>query len=148
MRFNYEEEQTLSVHAGKAFGKEGVFAWTITPQAGLLAGRFTGGSATVKAEAEAGVFSFYTEPQYCIPFGGEQQAFFYNWSEVCVQPLPFLYTGLAVQQTMLQGERPFTEPGLVLGLELKNLELPFYFFKPKGGEGYFVVGVHWKLQRD
>ena len=147
LRFNYEEAETLSLIAGKVYAKEGRFSWSLMPQAGLLLGRFTGVGAGLQAEIKSGLFSLSVEPQYCASFGRGQANFFYNWTELCAQPASFFYAGFALQQTKTSNEKFFSEPGFVLGLEIGKLELPLYYFKPKGADPYFVAGLHWRLEK-
>ena len=147
MRYNYEEAQTVSLLAGKTFARGGSFAWSVMPQAGLLAGRFNGASAGFQAEAKAGIVTAFIEPQYCASFGSAQSSFFYNWAELSLHPVRNFYAGIALQQTATHKERFIAEPGFVLGLNAGKLELPVYYFKQKNSDGYLVVGMHWKLER-
>ena len=76
LHYNYEEDKTLSVQAGKTFSKGGALSWSVTPLAGLLAGRFTGGSVGMQAQAQAGMVSVYAAPQYCASFQCQTSLFF------------------------------------------------------------------------
>jgi hypothetical protein len=147
LRYNYEEEETLSIQLGKTFSKEGTVSFYITPLAGLLAGKFTGASIGALAELEVGKFSLYTEPEYCFKFNKPGSNFFYNWSELSIQPFKFFYSGVALQTIKTRGEAFLFEPGVVLGFTVKNFEIPFYFFRSSPASNYLVAGVHWRLEK-
>lgn len=144
-KYNYEENQTFAFQLGKKFSKEGIFSYSVTPLAGLLAGRFNGFSLGTQVEVEAGKFSLYTEPEYCTRFNNEAENFFYNWSEFSIQFTRFFYIGLALQTIKTKKEPWYAEPGPMLGITIKNFEVPFYFFRTSASSNYFVVGIHWSL---
>jgi hypothetical protein len=146
-RYNYEESQTFSFQFGKTFSKEGTVSYSVTPLAGLLAGKFQGLTMGTLAEAEAGKFSFYTEPEYCIRFNDPAENFFYNWAELSVHPSKFLYAGFALQTIQYKQEPLYFEPGIMLGITVKNFEIPLYFFRPSANSNYFVVGLHWSFEK-
>lgn len=144
-RYNYEETETFSFQFGKTFSKEGTVSYSLTPLAGMLAGKFQGLSIGTLAELEAGKFSFYTEPEYCIRFNNSAENFLYNWSELSIQPSKLFYTGIALQTIQYKKEPLYLEPGILFGITLKNFEIPLYLFRAPGSSNYFVVGLHWSL---
>lgn len=146
-RYNYEEDQTLSLQLGKTFSREGIFAYSVTPLAGLLAGNFRGISISTQAEIEAGKFTLFTEPEYCLQFKNENENFFYSWSELSFRPSKIFYTGLALQTTKIKNLSLTNEPGLLFGICIKNFEVPLYFFKTSSSTNYFVTGIHWRLEK-
>lgn len=147
LRYNYEESETFSFQLGKTFSKEGAISYSLTPLAGLLAGKFQGFSIGTLTEIQTGKFSFYTEPEYCIRFNNLSENFFYNWTELSIQPSKKFYTGLALQTIKYKQEPLYLEPGIMLGITIKNFEVPFYLFKTPGSSNYFVVGLHWSLEK-
>jgi hypothetical protein len=146
-RYNYEESQTFSFQFGKTFSKEGIASYSLTPLAGLLAGKFQGLSVGTLAEIEVGKFSLYTEPEYCIRFNNAAENFFYNWAELSIQPSNLFYTGFALQTVKYKKEPVNLEPGIMFGITIKNFEVPFYLFKTASASNYFVVGIHWSLEK-
>lgn len=141
LRYNYEEDRTLSLFAGKELLQPNKSQASITPQLGVLAGRFSGISAGLQAEARLGLLWVCSEPQYAASFDGGGN-FFYHWTEVGFQPARFFYTGFALQQTKATASGLLTEPGMVIGFAVNKLELPVYYFRPAKGPGYFVFGLH------
>jgi hypothetical protein len=147
LRYNYENDQTFSLQLGKKISNQGIVSYSITPLAGMLAGKFKGLSISTKVEIETGKFSFYTEPEYCIHLQNPSENFFYNWSEFSVQAFDFFYTGIALQTIRNYNGNSIAEPGIVLGINIKNFELPLYFFRPSTSSNYFVTGIHWRLEK-
>jgi hypothetical protein len=143
-RYNYEEDQTLSLQLGKKFSKHGIVSYSITPLAGWLSGKFNGMSIGTQAQMDAGKFSLSTEPEYCVQFNHPSTRFFYSWSELTIQASPLFYTGLALQATRENEKNLTADPGFVLAFSFKNFEIPLYFFKPSSLH-YFITGIHWRL---
>jgi hypothetical protein len=146
-RYNYEESQTFSFQFGKTFSKEGTVSYSVTPLGGLLAGKMQGLSIGTLAEIEAGKFSFYTEPEYCMAFDNSSDNFFYNWTEFSIKPSKFFHTGLALQTVKSKREAIYVEPGLMFAISAKNFEVPLYLFKTSGSSNYLVIGLHWFLNK-
>lgn len=144
LRYNYEEDNTVSFQFGKTFSKEASVSYSVTPLAGLLGGDFNGISIGALAEMETGRFSLYTEPQYCRKFTNTGENFFYNWAELSFRPCNFFYAGIATQ-TVKERQSFITEPGLMLGITIRNFEIPLYLFRSAEHANYFVVGIHWAL---
>jgi hypothetical protein len=146
-RYNYEVDQTLSLQLGKKFSKEGNFSYSLIPLAGFLAGNFKGIRIGTQIEFETGKFSLFTEPEYCLRFKNQTENFFYSWSEFSFQPRKIFYVGLAMQTTKNKNQPLTNEPGLVLGVCVKNFEIPLYFFRVSSSANYFVTGIHWRLEK-
>jgi hypothetical protein len=145
-RYNYETSETLSLQFGKKFSKQGKLRYSITPLAGILAGNYGGVSIATQAEIDAGKFSFFTEPEYCLQFKNQTENFFYNWTEISIRPFKTFYTGLALQTISSENNSLTNEPGLLFGICVKNFEIPLYVFRTSS-TNYFVTGIHWRLEK-
>lgn len=148
LRYNYEENETFSLQLGRTFSGEGTAAYSFTPLAGLLAGKYSGFSIATQTEIEIGRFSLYTEPELCLGFKTSPAGFFYNWSELSIQPTKHFYTGIALQTVKYKLQEWEAQPGLMFGIIANNFEIPLYFFNPARSSSYFVAGIHWKLQKE
>lgn len=146
-RYNYEQDGTASLQAGKSFSGKGSVSYTIIPLAGVLKGKYDGFSFGVQSEMTAGKFSFFTEPEYGLLVTALPERFFYNWSEVSLTLSGPLYSGIALQQGKSGSEPWYAEPGIMLGFTRKNFEIPIYLFKSPSSPAYFVAGVHWMLYK-
>lgn len=146
LRYNYDDDQTAALYVGKTFGGERKLSWTLRPQLGILAGKFSGAGATLEADLEFGSFTFAARPQYCTSFNSAAGSCYYNWTEISFQPISCFYGGAAMQHTAVVGQRPLYEPGLLLGITIGKLDLPVYFFSPGKASASTVVSVCWKFK--
>lgn len=142
-RYNYDETQTLSLYAGRTFARHGAFNWSATPVIGGLMGRMNGGSVGVNMDLGYEKIFFTTQSQYTFSMEQSSNRYFFSWSELGYQALPWLYGGMALQQLNVYQTPGRLEPGCMLGLSLKNFTVPVYVFNPSGGETYFVLGLNW-----
>jgi len=147
VRYNYDEIGTLSVNVGKAFSKKGAVSYTITPLAGVVAGRLNGGSLGVNAEAEYKNLFFSSESQYTFSSGSRYENFLFNWSELGYQVTSRIYTGLALQMTRAYKTANLFEPGIMAGFSFDKFTFPLYAFSPLTNKRYFVLGINWEWQR-
>lgn len=138
LRYNYEDMKTLSLYAGKTFGGP-AFQYSLTPMAGYCIGRFTGLSFAVNAEAEWKDLYLSTQTQFSVATKKGISNFFFSWSELGYDVFRNFFAGLAVQYTREQGTNDI-QPGLVAGLNFKNMSIPFYLFSPFQPGRYMVLG--------
>lgn len=142
VRYNYEELETISINAGKSFSKEDDLSYTITPIAGITAGKLNGASLGLNAETEYKNLFFSAESQYTFSPRNRDANFFYNWSELGYQVTNKLYTGFAMQMTRLYNTANTWEPGIMAGLTFNKWTFPIYVFNPSANTRYFVVGIN------
>ena len=146
VRYNYDEVGTLSVNAGKTFSKKGTVSYTITPLAGVVAGRLNGASLGVNAELDYKNLFFSSESQYTFSSESRYPDFLFNWSELGYQVTTRIYTGLALQMTRLYKTGNICEPGIMLGFSFDQFTFPLYAFNPLSNNRYFVLGINWEWQ--
>lgn len=139
LRYNYEDMKTLSLYAGKTFVGGSVFKYSLTPMGGYCIGKFNGLSFAANAEAEWKDFYLSTQTQYSVATKRDMTNFFFSWTEVGYNVFRNFFTGLAVQYTRQQGVNDI-QPGLVAGLNFKNISIPFYLFSPFRPGRYVVLG--------
>lgn len=123
-RLNYEDVRTASVHVGKTFGGGAALAYSVTPLAGALVGNTNGLSLGSNIELEYKGWNWFTQTQYV--FAAED--FVYTWSELFYAPVRWAYAGVALQHTAISGEQHLFEPGVGVGVSVKNLSLTLYDF--------------------
>lgn len=142
MRYNYEELKTASVYMGKSFSSYGKTAYTITPMAGIVFGEYNGVSLATNIDMEHKNFFLSMQTQYTVSKGGEQDNFFFNWSEAGFQPLKWFYTGLSAQFTKPGKSSIEQELGLVAGFVINKITVPVYVFSPFNHNRNFIIGVN------
>ena len=144
IRYNYEDARTFSLYAGKTFSGGKVVEYSITPMAGYSTGAFTGLSLAVNTEAEWKAFYFSSQSQYSISTKTKEDNFLFSWSELGYSITDNFFTGFTAQYTRTICQT-YLEPGIVMGVRFKNVEIPFYVFKPFRRERYFVLGLSYEF---
>ena len=147
-RYNYEDVRNFSLYMGKTFSEENFFSYSVTPLIGGAVGSFNGVSTGINVDMDFRKFFLSSQTQYSISTDHRTNNFFYNWSELAYQPLKWFYGGVSVQHTRLyQSENSF-EPGVLLGLSFRNLNVPFYTFGPLKKDRYFMIGLTVECDHD
>ena len=145
-RYNFDELNTFSLYAGKKFSGKGNFSWQATPVIGGLVGQMNGGSVGVNMGMDYRKLFFASQSQYSFSVENNTDKYFYNWSELGYNATPWLYAGLAVQQTNIYKALGKLEPGCMVGFSIKNWTIPLYAFNTDGRERYFVLGLNWQWE--
>jgi hypothetical protein len=143
LRYNYEDIKTLSLYAGKTFAGGSGFQYSLTPMTGYCIGKFTGLSFAANAEAEWKDLFISTQTQYSMATKKNMANFFFSWSEVGYNVFKNFFAGLAVQYTRQQGANDI-QPGLLAGLNFKNISIPFYVFSPFQPDRCIVLGFSYE----
>lgn len=144
-RYNYESDQTVSLYAGRTFSgerTEGAWkttTWSLTPMAGIVAGKFRGGSLGANATLDVNRISLSSVLQYTVSSRNSDESFFFSWSELGYRLTDHFYAGAVLQQTGLCRGHNSLEPGLQLTLSKGDWRFPVYVFQ--GARRYFVLGV-------
>jgi hypothetical protein len=143
-RYNYEELRSGSIYVGKKISRENKeVSWAVTPLAGLVVGKFTGGSLGVNMEVQRGKLFFCSQSQFSFTHSNAQNNFIFSWSELVLEPWPWIFFGTSLQY--LKGtNRPMStfEKGVVVGLNFRKWSFPVYAFNLTNGNRYFIIGVN------
>lgn len=144
-RYNYEDINTASVYAGRSFKGGKKTAFTITPMAGVVFGKYNGVSAGANSEIDIAGFNFCSQLQYTVNIKNNMENFFYNWAEVSHTFLKKMYGGISIQQTMLHKTQLVNEAGLLLGFSAGKITIPLYVFNPFSKQKTVTLGliVEW-----
>lgn len=143
-RFNYEDLQTVSMHFGKSFTREGKIAYSVTPLAGVLLGNTSGVSLGSNIELDYKKLNWFTQTQYVFT----KADFLYTWSELFYSPVDWFYGGGAIQHTYVKSEGHLWEPGAGVGFSVKNISLTAYdFVAVPSGQHTFVVSLIFQKEK-
>jgi hypothetical protein len=145
-RYNYEAAQTVSVITGKTFDYESDFSFSVTPMAGVVAGKFNGGVIGGNASADYKKCQFSLQTQYA--FSGDSRScnFMYSWADLSYAVSGSLSAGISMQKTRMYRVRGQSEAGFFLKGAFGNWELPLYIFNPCGNDRYAVLGLSISLE--
>lgn len=141
-RYNYEERKTASVYVGKNFSRDSALSYSITPMLGWVFGKYNGGSLALNADADYKKFFVSTQTQYTVSKEGADENFFYSWAEAGYEPVDWFYAGISTQLTKVYKEKNVTEYGLLVGFNIKKVNLPVYVFSPFSKQRNFIVGIN------
>jgi len=140
-RYNYESGQTVSLYAGRSWSHGKDQTWSVTPMAGIVAGKFRGGSIGANAGLDIKRISLTSTLQYTASARNSDENFFFGWTELGYHLTDHLYAGAVLQQTGLCKSRRSLDPGLQLTVSAGNWQIPVYVFSPQGAERYWVLGI-------
>ena len=144
LRYNYEDVQTVSLYGGKTFGGGNALKFTLTPMLGFSVGKFSGVSLATNADAEWKDFYLSSQTQYSMGTKPGVADFFFSWSELGYSISDNFFGAAAIQYTLQQGVHD-AEPGLMAGVNFKNVSIPVYVFNPFNTGRYFVVGLNYEF---
>jgi len=147
MRYNYEELKTASLYLGKIFNTKGDIESSFTPAAGIVVGKYTGASMALNTELSYRNIFFNSQAQYTISAEKTASNFYYNWSDLYYMSLPWLFTGLTMQQTGVYNTAMKTETGLLMGVTRGKWTIPVYLFNVLNDQKYFIVGINMEWEK-
>ena len=127
-RYNYEDRETFSAWAGYNFSGGGKLAYTITPMAGLVAGRLSGVAPGMRFSLDLWRLSLSSESEYFFPFYDRDGQFFYNWSDLSCSITDWLWAGISVQRTRAYHTDLAVQYGALVGAGFKRWELNAYLY--------------------
>ena len=137
-RYNYEDENTVSVWGGYNFSGGQNLEYLITPMLGIAAGNTNGIAPGLEFTLGYKGFELYSEAEYLFDFETSDNNYFYNWADFSYSPADWLWFGISGQRTRLYDTELEIERGLLVGGGYKNWELTGYFYNI-GTEDAFVL---------
>jgi len=145
MRYNYEDNRTMSLYTGRTFAHDGNrLSYAITPMVGGVVGEFKGGSMGLNLEVNYTNLFFESQSQYSFGLDGESLDFIYAWSDLGYQMRPWLYGGVSAQHTYYCRDKSNEiDPGLFLGVEFGAWSFPLYGLASSDNGLVFVLGVNF-----
>lgn len=147
-RYNYDENNTFSLLGGRSFQLDKNGFSNIIPMIGVSFGNFEGITLAGNFTYERGIFFFNSQSQYTFSTTSRNPDFFFNWSEIGIQPRKWIFAGLSVQYIK---ESTFTnklDPGIMVGFNWKSVSFPLYVFKNPSHEYFFILGLIWEWQQN
>lgn len=138
-RYNYEGQDTASAWVGYNINHANRESWVITPMIAAVFGDTSGVAPGVEAIAAWKNFDFYTEGEYLISSGDDEDDFTYFWSELAYSPLEWLRAGIAAQRTRAYETDVDVQRGLLVGLKFGKMTLTTSLFEPGSDDQTVVV---------
>ena len=136
-RYNYEDENTFSVHLGKPVEIDEL-RMEVTPTVGLVFGNFKGYSIGLNAENSTPHLSAFAENEYC--FSPTNTNFFFSWAGFTTPVVKNLAAGASWQYTL----EPFSsviDIGPMISYKKKRFGLELYSYNPWKANKYWQFGL-------
>lgn len=146
-RYNYDESNTFSLLGGHSFHLDKNGYTSIVPMIGISFGDFEGITVAGNFTYEKGLFFFNSQSQYTFSANHKNPDFFFNWSEIGIQPKNWIFGGLSVQYIKESSFKSRVDAGFVIGFNWKSVSFPMYVFKNPDHEYFCILGLIWEWQQ-
>lgn len=140
-RYNYEGMDTGSAWVGYNFHVGEKLSLDFTPMLGGVFGRTTGIAPGYRGTLSWWKLELYSEGEYVFDTGDRSASFFYSWSELSLSPWEWFRFGLAAQRTRVYKSDRDVQPGFLVGVSFKGVDLTTYVFNPDEDEPTVVVAA-------
>jgi hypothetical protein len=127
-RYNYEALHTGSAFGGVNLGWGHQLRLDLTPMVGGVFGRLDGIAPALRFTITWWRLDLLSESEVVVPVSSGSRAFYYNWSELGISPLPAIRVGGAVQRNLVFQTSLDIQRGLFAGLRLGPINFTFYEF--------------------
>lgn len=145
-RYNYDESNTFSLLGGRSIqlGKNDYSS--VVPMIGISLGDLEGITIACNYTYQRNLFFFNSQSQYTFSVNSKNADFFFNWSEIGIQPKNWIFGGLSVQYLKQSSYKNTVDPGIVIGFNWKSVSFPMYVFKNPDHEFFCILGLIWEWQ--
>lgn len=140
-RYQYEDRETASLWAGRAFETGDELALWITPMVGVVFGQTDGWAPGVEASLSWKRFELYTEAEHLFASGGDDGDFTYAWTQLGYTPLAWLTVGLSAQRTRLYASDVDIDRGLFAAARTGRFELSAYAFNLDRDDPFTILAA-------
>lgn len=140
-RYNYEDIDTGSVWAGWTFAWSGDVEFSLVPMVGGVFGHTQGVAPGLELDLVWKVLELYVESEYVFDANGQDDSFFYTWSELTFHPTEWLTFGFVAQRTRAYETDVDVDRGLLLGFSVGPATATIYAFNLDRDDPYVMVGI-------
>jgi hypothetical protein len=140
-RYNYEDKDTGSVFAGWTFSWSGDVEFSLVPMLGGVFGHTQGVAPGLELDLVWKALELYFEAEYVFDVDGQDDSFFYMWSELTVSPVEWFSFGLVAQRTRAYQTDVEVDRGLLVRFHVRAVTATVYVFNLDQDDPYVMVGV-------
>jgi hypothetical protein len=126
-RYNSEDFRTGSAWIGYNFATGKNLVLNVTPMIGGVFGRTNGVAPGCEAALTYKKLQASISNQFVFATG-KSSSFYYNWPQVTYSPVDWLQLGLVAQRTKTYKTSLDTQPGFLVGVSHKKMEVTSYVF--------------------
>lgn len=148
-RANYEGRGVGSAWFGWNFSFGTDVTLDLTPMIGAVFGDIDGVAAGGR-----GVFSWRaleasSESEFVFDGAGNDDSFFYNWSQLTVSPVEWFCFGLVAQRTRAYHSEREIQRGFLVGFSVGRLDITGHVFNPDDADPTYVLSasINFSLPR-
>jgi len=138
-RYNYEGQNTGSIFTGYRFETGNKLKFAITPMLGYVFGDITGVIPAFKLDLAWKKFDFYSESEYVIDLAGNENNYFYTWSEVAISPFENFRTGISANRTRLYETPKELQRGIFAQYTIWKLTAGVHYFNPFTNDSFVIT---------
>ena len=140
-RYNYEAQQTASFWAGVNFEAGERVTLALTPMFGIVTGDTDGVAPGLLVTLATWKLELYSEAEWMVDTAETSDSFFYNWSELTLQPVEWFRFGLVTQRTRAYQSDRDIQRGLLGGVMWRNASFTGHVFEPFSDQPTVVVSI-------
>jgi len=138
-RYNYEDENAVSLFGGYRLDFGHQVSFGITPMLGVLIGPTNGLIPGLEVEIAWKKLDFYSESEYVLDLGDGDGHYFYTWAEMAISPLNHWRTGISVNRTRLYETELDLQRGAFVQYAFSRIRTGFHYFNPFTDEDFILV---------
>jgi hypothetical protein len=140
-RYQYEDLDTGSIWAGWTFSWSGAVEFSVVPMLGGVFGHTQGVAPGLELDLVWRIVELYVEAEYVFDAAGQDDSFFYLWSELTVSPVEWLSLGLVAQRTRVYDTDVEVDRGLLVGCHIESFSATLYVFNLDQDDPYVMIGI-------
>ena len=136
VRYNYDRNGTLGIYGGRSFKTGKKASHILTPQLGVLAGDYVGGSFQFYYNLIHPKVEFNLTNQYSVILN-DRPSFYFNWSDLQFPILKTFRAG-ATLQIFWDDTIRLVDPGILIGYRTDNFYAMLSSFNPWDAKKHFL----------
>ena len=141
-RYNYEDINSLSAFAGWNFEKQyNKLDISVTPMAGVVVGHTNGILPGLEFNASYKNFTLYSENEYVIDFKGQENCFFYSWTQLSAQIFKNTQAGVLAQSLRWYKTKFDFQRGIYAEYNTGSFTFDAYYFNPFTNSDFVIVSA-------
>jgi hypothetical protein len=145
-RYNYEDENSISVFAGWTFQGGKKIQFDIKPMVGIFASKTRGFVPALETSISYKCFDLYIESECVFDMKRNNTKendnnYFYTWQELAITPVEWLRTGIAGQATYLFRQEKDIQKGIFAEYSFWKFTAGVHYFISRSTNNYIISSL-------
>jgi hypothetical protein len=141
-RYNYEDRNTGSAFAGWRLETGNKIQLEVIPVIGIVFGNTNGLAPGLELSVTYKKLDYYSESEWLVDFAGNENNFFYTWSELAISPLGGLRTGMSFQRTRLYQTELDVQVGAFAEYSFGKFTGGVHYFNPFSNDEFVILTLN------